>query len=48
MKTTRATVYGEGGIKNGDLLAPGIVLTIRGCLLASPTGTFVLDLIGIS
>lgn len=42
-----AMVYGEGGIKSGDLLAPGIVLMIPGCLLVGLTGTFVLNLLGI-
>lgn len=43
-----AMVYGEGGIKSSDLLAPGIVLMILGCLLVALTGPSVLRLIGIT
>jgi sodium-dependent dicarboxylate transporter 2/3/5 len=43
-----AMVYGEGGIKSSDLLTPGIVLMILGCLLVALTGPFVLKLIGVT
>jgi sodium-dependent dicarboxylate transporter 2/3/5 len=42
-----AMVYGEGGVRNGDLFVPGFALMILGCLLVSLTGPFVLKLIGI-
>ncbi len=42
-----AMVYGEGGIKSSDLLVPGLVLMILGCLLLSLTGPFVLHSVGI-
>lgn len=42
-----AMIYGEGGIQSRDLLAPGLVLMILGCLLVSLTGPFVLNLMGI-
>ncbi len=43
-----AMVYGEGGIKSSDLLSPGIILMVLGCLLVALTGPFVLKLIGIT
>lgn len=42
-----AMVYGEGGVRSGDLFSPGLVLMILGCLLVSLTGPSVLKLIGI-
>lgn len=42
-----AMVYGEGGVRSSDLLAPGLVLMILGCLLLSLTGPFVLRLAGV-
>jgi sodium-dependent dicarboxylate transporter 2/3/5 len=42
-----AMVYGEGGIRSSDLLVPGLILMILGCLLLSLTGPFVLRLVGI-
>jgi sodium-dependent dicarboxylate transporter 2/3/5 len=43
-----AMVYGEGGLKSSDLLWPGFVLMILGCLLVALTGPFVLKFIGVS
>ena len=42
-----AMVYGEGGVKTTDLLWPGLVLMIVGCILVSLTGPHVLHWIGI-
>lgn len=42
-----AMVYGEGGVRSGDLFSPGLVLMVLGCLLVSLTGPFVLNMIGI-
>ena len=42
-----AMVYGEGGIRASDLLSPGLVLMILGCLLVALTGPSVLKFIGI-
>jgi sodium-dependent dicarboxylate transporter 2/3/5 len=42
-----AMVYGEGGVTGRDLLVPGLVVMIFGCLLVSLTGPFVLKLMGI-
>jgi sodium-dependent dicarboxylate transporter 2/3/5 len=42
-----AMVYGEGGIRLADLVIPGLVLMILGCLLISATGPAVLALAGI-
>lgn len=42
-----AMVYGEGGLKTSDLLVPGLLLMIAGCVLISLTGRFVLNLVGI-
>jgi sodium-dependent dicarboxylate transporter 2/3/5 len=42
-----AMVYGEGGLKSSDLLVPGLVLMVAGCLLVSLTGSFVLRMMGI-
>jgi di/tricarboxylate transporter len=40
-------VYGEGGVKSSDLLIPGVILMILGCLLIALTGGYVLSLMGI-
>lgn len=42
-----AMVYGEG-VKSKDLLVPGLVLMLAGCLLIALTGPMVLRLMGIS
>jgi sodium-dependent dicarboxylate transporter 2/3/5 len=42
-----AMVYGEGGLTQADLLVPGLVLMLLGCLLVSLTGPYVLSLAGI-
>jgi sodium-dependent dicarboxylate transporter 2/3/5 len=42
-----AMVYGEGGVKSSDLLLPGLVLMILGCLLVGLTGPSVLEFIGV-
>lgn len=42
-----AMVHGEGGVTQADLLLPGLVLMVLGCLLVSATGPFVLGLLGI-
>lgn len=42
-----AMVFGEGGLKFGDLFRPGIVLMLVGCLLVSLTGRAVLNFAGI-
>jgi sodium-dependent dicarboxylate transporter 2/3/5 len=42
-----AMVYGEGGLTQTDLLVPGLVLMILGCVLISLTGPYVLNLAGI-
>lgn len=42
-----AMVFGQGGVKFGDLFWPGIILMILGCLLVSVTGRAVLNLVGI-
>ncbi len=42
-----AMVFGEGGVKFGDLFRPGIVLMLVGCLLVSLTGRAVLNFAGI-
>ena len=41
-----AMVYGEG-VKSSDLLFPGLILMILGCLLVALTGNYVLGLMGI-
>jgi sodium-dependent dicarboxylate transporter 2/3/5 len=41
-----AMVYGEG-VRSSDLLVPGLILMILGCLLVGLTGPFVLRLMGI-
>lgn|SRR5215213_1125587 len=41
-----AMVYAEG-VKSSDLLVPGLILMLIGCLLVSMTGPFVLRLMGI-
>jgi solute carrier family 13 (sodium-dependent dicarboxylate transporter), member 2/3/5 len=43
-----AMVYGEGGVRSSDLLSPGLVLMILGCLLVALTGPFVLRFIGVA
>lgn len=43
-----AMVYGEGGIKSSDLLSPGLVLMLLGCLLVALTGPSVLRFVGIT
>lgn len=42
-----AMVYGEGGIRSGDLFWHGIILMVTGCLITTLTGKFVLNLAGI-
>ncbi|MEQ1763515.1 MAG: DASS family sodium-coupled anion symporter [Pyrinomonadaceae bacterium] len=42
-----AMVFGEGGVRFGDLFRPGIVLMIIGCLIVSLTGRPVLNFVGI-
>jgi solute carrier family 13 (sodium-dependent dicarboxylate transporter), member 2/3/5 len=42
-----AMVYGEGGVRSSDLLAPGLVLMLFGCALISLTGPAVLRVLGI-
>lgn len=42
-----AMAFGEGGVKSGDLLRPGLILMIVGCLLVSLTGRSVLNFVGI-
>lgn len=42
-----AMVYGEGGVRPSDLLLPGLVLMILGCLVVGLTGSYVLRLIGV-
>ena len=42
-----AMVYGEGGLESRDLLVPGMVIMIVGCLVISATGPFILELIGV-
>lgn len=42
-----AMVFGQGGVKFGDLFWPGIVLMILGCALVSLTGRTVLNFAGI-
>lgn len=41
-----AMVYGEG-VRSSDLLVPGLILMLLGCLLVGLTGPFVLRLMGI-
>jgi solute carrier family 13 (sodium-dependent dicarboxylate transporter), member 2/3/5 len=41
-----AMVYGEG-VRSSDLLVPGLILMILGCLLVALTGPFVMRLMGI-
>jgi sodium-dependent dicarboxylate transporter 2/3/5 len=36
-----AMVYGEGGVRSSDLLSPGLVLMVLGCLLVALTGPYV-------
>jgi sodium-dependent dicarboxylate transporter 2/3/5 len=42
-----AMVYGEGGLRQNELVVPGLILMILGCLLISVTGPFVLEWMGI-
>jgi sodium-dependent dicarboxylate transporter 2/3/5 len=42
-----AMVFGEGGVRMSDLLVPGLLLMLGGCLVVSLTGRFVLNLLGI-
>lgn len=42
-----AMVFGQGGIKFGDLFVPGSILMLIGCLLVSLTGKAVLNFAGI-
>ena len=42
-----AMVFGEGGIRTSDLLWPGLLLMLVGCLIVSLTGRFVLNLVGV-
>ena len=42
-----AMVFGQGGVKFGDLFWPGIVLMVAGCFLVSLTGQSVLNFVGI-
>jgi sodium-dependent dicarboxylate transporter 2/3/5 len=42
-----AMVFGQGGVKFGDLFWPGIVLMVAGCFLVSLTGQAVLNFAGI-
>lgn len=42
-----AMVFGQGGVKFGDLFWPGLVLMILGCVLVSLTGRAVLSFAGI-
>ena len=42
-----AMVFGQGGVRFGDLFWPGIVLMLVGCLLVSLTGRAVLNFAGI-
>jgi sodium-dependent dicarboxylate transporter 2/3/5 len=42
-----AMAYGEGGIRQSDLLVPGVVIMLIGCVLVSVTGRAVLNLAGV-
>ncbi|MBC7900042.1 MAG: anion permease, partial [Saprospiraceae bacterium] len=42
-----AMVFGEGGVKFGDLFWPGLGLMVIGCLIVSLTGRAVLNFVGI-
>ena len=42
-----AMVFGEGGVKFGDLFWPGLGLMVIGCLIVSLTGRMVLNFVGI-
>jgi sodium-dependent dicarboxylate transporter 2/3/5 len=42
-----AMIYGEGGVKTTDLLWPGLVLMLGGCVIVSLTGPIVLRWLGI-
>ena len=42
-----AMAYGEGGLTTSDLLVPGLILMLGGCVLVALTGPFVLRTAGI-
>lgn len=42
-----AMVYGEGGLQSRDLLVPGMIIMVLGCVVITLTGPFVLGLLGI-
>jgi solute carrier family 13 (sodium-dependent dicarboxylate transporter), member 2/3/5 len=42
-----AMVYGEGGVRFGDLFLPGIIIMLLGCLIISLTGRSVLHMVGV-
>ena len=42
-----AMVFGQGGVRFGDLFWPGLALMILGCLLVSLTGKTALNFVGI-
>ena len=42
-----AMAYGEGGLKTGDLLWPGLVIMCVGCALVALTGPYILGGVGI-
>lgn len=42
-----AMVFGQGGVKFGDLFVPGFILMLVGCFLVSLTGKAVLNFAGI-
>ena len=43
-----AMVYGEGGLGIRDLLIPGLILMIPGCILVAVTGPVILSFAGLS
>lgn len=42
-----AMAYGEGGLRTTDLLVPGLVIMIAGCILVGLTGAGILNMAGI-
>ena len=42
-----AMVYGEGGLTTHDLLLPGLILMILGCVLIALTGSAILSFVGL-
>jgi solute carrier family 13 (sodium-dependent dicarboxylate transporter), member 2/3/5 len=42
-----AMVYGEGGLSARDLLIPGLILMIFGCVLVALTGSTILGFVGL-